>query len=1106
MFDWILRQFSIPQDSILLYGDYNLWLVILSVLIAVFASFMGLQVMSQAAVSGSPRRRQIMLLVGGIALGGGIWSMHFIGMLAFELCTQVEYGWLLTLLSLLPGICASWIALNHINRHRQSFVSLLIAGVLVGAGIGTMHYTGMAAMQMAPLLRYDPWMFSLSIVVAVTLAMLSLWVRSGLHRVWKSGYRPWHANVVASVVMGCAIAGMHYTGMAAARFVRPPGMELSEQPAEISIYLALGVAAVTVVIIFLVLGINLIFRYKDISQRASESERRLLATMDTAVDGIVTIDSHGVITSVNRAVQQLLGWSAAELVGNNVSMLTPEPVRSEHDSYLQRYLDTGEARIIGQGREVQAVHKNGERIDIRLAIGHVRMANDDFFVGFISDIRQRLKMEQSLRENEEKFRSFITNIPGIAYRCESTPEWPMVFISDGVEGITGYPPEDFVLPDPKRSFADLIHPEDRKRAEVEASAEGAFNIEYRLIRRDGEIRWLMEQGVTLKDRQSGTTWLDGFIMDITERREMEQALREAKEKAEQAASARAAFMANMSHEIRTPMNAIIGFSDILLESSLEDEQLRHLKTINQSARSLLHLLNDVLDSAKLDKGKLELEVRDFSLIQEVDAVISTLWLQARKKGLELNADISPKLQTSYSGSPERIRQVLTNLISNAVKFTQQGHVRVSVKPLAAEQIEFLIEDTGIGMTPSQLQAVFEPFTQADASMSRRFGGTGLGTTISKQLVELMGGEISAQSESGKGSQFRFVLPLKPGQDKETEQQQQIRLPALTILVVDDIQQNIELLTLLLQRQGHKVLSARDGKQALIRMQAEQQIDLVLMDVQMPVMDGLAAARQRRQTEQQQGLKPVPIIALTASVLEDDRKAAKQAGMDGFANKPVDMQLLSVEIARVLGLAQGGSNVAVVQEECSGKLIDEKKGIALWGSKEDYYRQLKAFVKEQESAFKQLAHSCENQDWQDLKQTAHKLKGICGNLSLTSLMRSLEKLEAVLNSHPQQCDSLVPPALTLFDQIRQAIRSDKDAERKQKATQSADPAVLIGMLQKLRQAASQNEIDETALDELMSHSLTGHASEINAIYRALNDFEFAQAIQSIDSLIQELTQR
>lgn len=1103
MFSSITSTFSIPPESILIWGNYNLWLVALSAFIAILSSFMGLQIASQATLAASESRRKTMLLIGSIALGGGIWSMHFIGMLAFDLCTSVSYGWPLTLLSLLPGIGASWVALNYISHHQEGFPPLLLGGVLVGAGIGTMHYMGMAAMEMAPLLRYDLSIFILSIVVAVSLAMLSLWVKFGLNRLWGKNSRAWLSSLLASVVMGCAIAGMHYTGIAAARFVQPDGLELSEQSSQISIYLAIGVASVTILIIFMVLGINLIYRYKDASKKALNNEGRLRAMMDTAVDGIVTITSKGIIIDINEAVIDLLGWTRDELIGTNVKILTPEPHRSQHDSYLERYLTTGKARIIGQGREVEAVHKNGDRIAIRLAIGHVKTKRDDFFVAFISDIRQRLEMEHALRENEEKFRSLITNIPGAAYRCGDESHEPVIFISDAVEAVTGYPADDFINAANKRSFFDLVHHEDRTLFAQARADNNLFNLEYRIVRRDGEVRWVLDHGIMVNDDQTGDVWLDGFIMDITERRAMEQALREAKEKAELAAAARAAFLANMSHEIRTPMNAIIGFSDILLESTMTTEQNRQLKTINQNAKSLLHLLNDVLDSAKLDKGKLELEVRDFSLIEEVDAVISTFWLQAHNKNLNLIAEVSPKLKPHYTGSPERIRQVLTNLLSNAIKFTQHGYVKVIITPVADDRVEFIIEDSGMGMSQEQLHKIFEPFTQADASMSRKFGGTGLGTSISKQLVELMQGTIDAKSEYGKGSTFRFILPLTAIEAKTSKTvNKHVELPPMTILIVDDIEQNIELLALQLKRHGHKVVVARDGQQALIRMRSEEHLDVVLMDVQMPVMDGLTAAKERRREEEQQGLNHISIIALTASVLEDDRNAATAAGMDGFANKPVDFYALSLEIARV-------KNISIEQDKTSdpitqnGKLIDETRGLAIWGSQSAYYQQLDIFTKQRADDFTNLSKLTELNDTENLttfKEQIHTLKGLTGNLSLTSLMRQLESLEEALQSKPDQCSTIVEHIQTLFSQVQAKVAQLKIETPN---AESQDVKGLPGLLKSLKVATQKNEVEEDLLESILSFEHSAYDPQLKEIYQNINDFEFIQASELLDKLLDQL---
>lgn len=1104
MLSWLQSFFIYPEESLLINGTYDPLLVVISVLIAIFASFMGFQVTSSAIKSQSVKRRQIMLLTGSTALGGGVWSMHFIGMLAFQLCTPVGYGWLLTIASLVPSLCASWVALNLLTSKTINTVQVLLGGVLVGAGIGTMHYIGMAAMEMAPLLRYDIKFFGLSIVVAVVLAMLSLWIKFGISKLQAVRLPVILENFIASIVMGCAISGMHYTGMAAARFVRPPGLELSTQTAEISLYLAGGVTIVTIAIISVVLGINLLFKYKDISQKATANEKRIVAMMQTAVDGIVTITDKGIILNANNAVERILGWQTDDIIGHNVTKIMPQAYREGHDNHLTRYLETRDAKIIGIGREIDGQHKDGHLVPIHLGIGHVEHENQNFFVGFISDLSRRNKMAQALKENEAKLRALVGNIPGIAYRCIDQENWPMIYISDAVEQITGYPASDFLVPSPKRSFAELIHQSDLDDVIAKNVKAPNFAVEYRITRKDGETRWLFEHGNYQQD-DNGQVYLDGFIMDITERKVMEQDLVLAKDKAEQAASSRAAFLANMSHEIRTPMNAIIGFSDILLESQLDNEQYKQLSTINRSAKSLLHLLNDILDSAKLDKGKIELEQRAFSLTDEIDTVISTLWLQAKNQKLNLEIDISPQVVSHYIGAPERIRQVLTNLIGNAIKFTAEGGVTLKVKPKgnsksnSVQEIIFEIIDSGIGMSKEQVVHVFDAFAQADASMSRRFGGTGLGTTISKQLVELMGGTIQVESELGQGSKFTFTLPLTMSKQDLHQQHlacSKIQLPALTILIVDDIQQNIELLTLILTRAGHKVVTARDGQQALLRMTNEA-IELTLMDLQMPVMDGLSAAKARREQEKLQGLPYMPIIALTASVLNEDKIAAEKAGMDGFANKPIDIDLLTQEIAQVLNI--GESTKLLDKSQHVVQLIDDKRAISLWGDKAQYIEELAKFIAQWGDTEQQLQDIIANKRVEDLQHLSHTLKGVSGNLGLVIWMRSFGQLEQVG----------INDAMNIVDEISQTLPEIEhylsQHQLNNVTTNKTDENVIYNVneikesVNRLLVAVEHNQYSEDDMQVLSKFKSPESQELIDTVIQALDDFEFDNAKDALLAL-------
>lgn len=1102
--NWILEQFHYPVDSPLVYGSFEPKLVALSFIIAIFSSFMALQIAGQANLLDHNYRRNLSLGAGSVALGGGVWSMHFIGMLAFELCAKVDYSLGITLLSMIPSIAASWVALHLIGKDKIQPLQLIVGGVLVGAGIGAMHYTGMAAMKMAPMLRYDPWFFGLSIIVAVSLSILALWIRFGLsNSSWQlSNLR---LNLISSTIMGLAIAGMHYTGMAAARFIPPPGVVLEQASNVRSGLLATGVTLTTLIITALVIAINLVLKYREVSQKAFANEQRLEAMMETAADGIVSINAKGIITGINQAVTAILGWEKAQLIGQNVSLLMPEPDKGRHDSYLARYLATNEPHIIGNAREVTAQHRDGHTVPVRLAIGHAKLPGEDVFVGFISDISQRLKMERELKENEEKFRSLIGNIPGAAYRCLDTEGWPMLFVSDAVYNITGYPASDFLLPNPVRHICDLYHEEHQELLQFDADTNKTFSLEYRLVRSDGEIRWVLETGKYVKDDQGRVLWMDGFIMDITTRKQMEQDLQKAKEAAELATEAKSAFLANMSHEIRTPMNAIIGFSDVMLTTDLVAAQRKYVTTINTSANSLLHLLNDILDSAKLEKGQLELDMQDFSLAEMIDMVTSTLSIQARKKRLDIELTLAPELAQYYHGAADRIRQVLMNIVGNAVKFTEKGRVHLSIKPTDEGKLLFSVQDTGIGIAPDRIQHIFEPFTQADASMSRRFGGTGLGTSISKQLVNLMGGEIWVSSEVGKGSCFEFTLPLMPGKPVvKAHRGKAVRLPSLNILIADDMQQNLDLLRLLLENAGHRVTAVTDGAQA-VEYTGQQTFDLLLMDVQMPVLDGLSATRQIRARELETNTPPLAIIALTASVLTEDKLATRNAGMDGFTSKPVDFNILSFEMARVLKLditPQATMNADIINSDAQ---LNQEQGITLWGSMTAHVRELDTFVERYQTSGEHFTSLLENQDFDTLYQLAHALNGLCGNLAIQKLPPLLQQLERAAKAQNEaECRELIQDYAIKFQTLVQAITElgasalRNQAEPLQASTCDVQQPI-DELITKLIQAAQRNECAESSILLLAQHCSSSQRELVDQIEQAFDDFEFDQALALLDQL-------
>ncbi|PJZ66116.1 transcriptional regulator [Leptospira wolffii] len=897
-----LRSFFVQNVSAeILPATYNPWLVALSILIAIFASYIALQiVVKNIPESAPPITKYLVLSAASLALGCGVWSMHFIGMLSFQLCTTVEYDKSLTILSMVPSLFASTIALSLVRRPKISAAELILGGVCVGSGIGAMHYTGMAAMEMTAFLRYDPWLFALSIIVAVILAIVSLWVRFGLEGLRLGSQWP---SIIAACTMGTAISGMHYTGMFAARFIGDSRTILNTEASDPT-FLALSVTFITIAFTAFAFAVNWFLRYRVLVQNLRTSESRLRTIITTAVDGIITIDAQGVIQDFNRSAELIFGYEISEVIGKNIRDLIPDPYYTGLEKKNKNELSAGFAKIVGKSREVVGIRKDGSDFPLRLAIGHAKLPEGSLFVGFVTDISERKMIETALKQSEQQVRSLIENIPGITYRCLPNKDWKMLFMSDASESVTGYSVTDFTRPDSVLSFKNIIHPEDLARVEAEVDEaillKKPFTLEYRIIRKNGEIRWLWENGCGLFGGNGEVLFLDGVILDITERRNVEEALRQEKEKAELAAITKTAFLANMSHEIRTPMNAILGFTEVLLSENLKREHRSHLETVKNSAKSLLRLLNDILNTAKLEKGAVELEAMGFSLFKLLGELKSSLGIGARKKNLQFEVMRDPSVPEFYIGDSLRIRQILTNLIGNAVKFTDSGKVTLGVER-QGKNLHFYVKDTGIGIHSDRLEKIFEPFTQADVSTTRRFGGTGLGTTICKQLTELMGGKIWAESVLGEGSTFHVLLPLQEGggSGQERVSGSDFILPALKILVVDDMEKNTELVRLLLRNQGHTVIVVHSGEEA-VQMATSESFDLILMDVHMPGLDGRQATQVIRMHETQEASRRTPIIALTASVLPDDRAAVEEAGMDGFIAKPVDVSEMISEIARVLG--------------------------------------------------------------------------------------------------------------------------------------------------------------------------------------------------------------
>jgi PAS domain S-box-containing protein len=530
-------------------------------------------------------------------------------------------------------------------------------------------------------------------------------------------------------------------------------------------------------------------------------------------------------------------------------------------------------------------------------------------------IAERKQAEAALRESELRFRQLAENSSEVFWVASPTGE-ELLYISPAYEQICGRSCQS-IYQDPKQWFKNILE-EDRPpvgKALSELSQGTNYNLEYRIRHRDGSIRWVRDQRFAIRGDDRKVVRTCGVAEDVTERKNFEAEMAKARDVALEGARMKSEFLANMSHEIRTPMNGVIGMTGLLLGTELDQRQRDYAETIRSSAESLLSILNDILDFSKIEAGKLEFENLEFDLNEVVDGALSVLVLEARAKGLELRREIDPEAHTILCGDPGRLRQVLTNLLNNAVKFTEHGEVVLRVLPqkgaprvshsIAGSKtaLRFEVKDTGIGLNEDARGRIFEAFSQADTSTTRRYGGTGLGLTISRQLVKMMQGEIGVESEQGKGSTFWFTAQFAKHAVGKATPVERKPLPAKHVLLADNNATDCQIVRAQLTALGMQCTSAASGDEALQFLCAAiadgDRYAVAIIDMEMPGMNGLELARAIKGDPI---TKDTRVIMLYSDAHPLNAEARNNSEIDAFLAKPVKQPQLHQCLARVLGAA------------------------------------------------------------------------------------------------------------------------------------------------------------------------------------------------------------
>lgn len=795
---------------------------------------------------------------------------------------------------------------------------------------------------------------------------------------------------------------------------------------------------------------------KKVEENLKLSDKRYREIFSFSQAWICTHDMDGLLLSVNPTACKILGYEERELVGMSIDTLMPEKMRETfNEIYLTQIKNEGKSEGV-----MHILNREGKNIYLLYQNYQVNEAGyEPYVIGFAQNITERLQAEDALKRSEEKYRGIIDNMNLGMLELDNNEQ--IIYANQRFCTMSGYAQAELITQNARELFLDNVYTRNISERMLKRQFSIANSYELAIKNKKGESKWWLVSNAPLYNADGSLKGSVSIHLDISRQKKLEHQLRDAKLEAERSAAAKEMFLTNMSHEIRTPINAIMGLGKLLGKSGgLDEQQQYYLTSIRAASENLLVIINDILDLAKIEAGKINIESMSFDLKKITAQAMTMLTHKAEEKGLEITHEIDARIAPKLIGDPYRINQVFINMLSNAIKFTEKGSVELKATLLeedaSYQKILVTIKDTGVGISEEFLRNIFKKFTQEDETVARKFGGTGLGMSITKQLMELMEGSIDITSRKGAGTLVSLEFKFRIGSEKVLEKKRAINktdtsnIKDSRVLLVEDNELNRLLANTILKQFGADVDEAENGAIA-VDMMRQKKYNIILMDVQMPVMDGVTATQIIRKEIS----KSIPIIALTANAIKGKREEYIQAGMNDCMTKPYDEEKMVSLVSHWLNMAATQKG-RVLQEKVAAPttesefidyfesaevpepkvkaieipdnepLYDVKKLTGMGGGNNDFVMQmLKLFVTNTPESAQKIKSAYASGDFDTVKYLAHLIRPSLHNMSVNSVKNDVLQIEALAEKKIKDpmLEMLIDKLITVVDKAVGQIKKE-----------------------------------------------------------------------------------